>query len=163
MLLFADVSLTKAKVLSRVSTKFFEDLALSADTLVSVSTNKAYVYRFATKEGKVDLSMDQESYDDEARNLKIETKDSIIAIGLSQDGRSLLCNVSMTKPRIELWDLNSGLCAKKYRGHQQKDYVLRPVFGGANERLVLCGSEDSQVYIWCRETTELLVKVSGHF
>ena len=52
---------------------------------------------------------------------------------------------------------------KKYRGHHQKDYVLRPAFGGANERLILCGSEDSLVYVWSRKTAELLLKVSGHF
>jgi WD40 repeat protein len=69
----------------------------------------------------------------------------------------------MTKPRIECWDLNQGQCIKKYRGHHQKDYVLRPAFGGANERLVLCGSEDSLIYVWSRKTAELLLKVSGHF
>lgn len=40
---------------------------------------------------------------------------------------------------------------------------MRPAFGGANERLVLCGSEDSLVYVWCRESTELLAKIAGHF
>jgi WD40 repeat protein len=69
----------------------------------------------------------------------------------------------MVKPRIECWDLVKGICTKKYRGHEQKDYVLRPSFGGASERLVLCGSEDSLIYIWCRETTELLAKIQGHF
>ena len=69
----------------------------------------------------------------------------------------------MIKPRIECWDLVRGICIRKYRGHDQKDYVLRPAFGGAHERFVLCGSEDSLVYIWCRETTELLAKVVGHF
>jgi WD40 repeat protein len=129
---------------------------------VSVSKNKAYVYKF-TKKINQDYSIEQDSYDDESQNMVIESKDSIIAICLSHDGRHLLCNVSMSKPRIESWDLDTGLCTKKYRGHQQKDYVLRPSFGGANERLVLCGSEDSLVYIWCRETTELLVKIAGHF
>ena len=69
----------------------------------------------------------------------------------------------MIKPRIENWDLEKGLCVKKYRGHQQKDYVLWPAFGGANERLVMCGSEDSLVYIWSRDTAEILLKISGHF
>ena len=129
-----------------------------------MSKNKAYVYRFSTKAQSTALSfsIDQDSYD-EAENLTIEAKDSIIAICLSKDANYLLCNVSMTKPRIECWDLNSGLCVKKYRGHHQKDYVLRPAFGGANERLVLSGSEDSLVYVWSRETTELLMKVAGHF
>ena len=142
-------------------------MVLAADRLVSVSKNKAYVYRFETKVGKpepfVDYSIDQESYDDESRNVVIEAKDSIIAICLSQDGKHLLCNVSMVKPRIESWNLDTGVCVKKYRGHMQKDYVLRPTFGGANDRLVLCGSEDSLVYIWCRESTELLAKIAGHF
>jgi hypothetical protein len=53
---------------------------------------------------------------------------------LSKDGRYLLANVSLTKPRIEYWDLDRGECMKKYRGHHQVNYILKPIFGGANEK-----------------------------
>jgi WD repeat-containing protein 26 len=133
---------------------------VASDKFISVSKNKALVFKYNQNH----FSLDQESYDDPG-NLKIDTKDNIIAISLSRDGRYLLCNTSMIKPCIECWDLEAGVqgkCVKKYRGHQQKDYVLRPVFGGAADRFVICGSEDSLVYIWCRESTELLLKLSGH-
>lgn len=115
----------KAKVLSKINTKYFEDFALSSTQLVSTSKNQAYVYHFETKTEKKtfdlafdeELVIDQEDYDDKDHTLTIETKDSITAICLSENGRDLLCNVSMSKPRIENWDIIKGICTKKYRGH----------------------------------------------
>lgn len=40
--------------------------------------------------------------------------------------------------------------------------MFKPIFGGSEERLVVIGGEDTLVYIWNKETTELLVKVQGH-
>ena len=54
---------------------------------------------------------------------------------------------SMKKPRVELYDINTSECLQKFRGHEQKNYILRPSFGGLNERLVICGSEDTNVYM----------------
>ena len=109
-------------MISRINTRFFEDMAIAVDRLVSVSKNKAFVYRFESKHIKnqatINYSMDQESYDDENHNLTIEAKDSIISICLNHEGKFLLCNISMVKPRIECWNLDTGVCVKKYRGHQ---------------------------------------------
>lgn len=40
--------------------------------------------------------------------------------------------------------------------------IIKTAFGGANEYLILCGSEDSSIYIWNREKGELLAKIEGH-
>ena len=84
-------------------------------------------------------------------------------MNLSKDGRYLLANVSMKKPHIDCWDLIQGACVRQYVGHVQSDYILRPVFGGADESLVLCGSEDCFIYVWSRKLGVLLSKIGGHF
>ena len=111
------------------------------------------------------MTMDQDEYEDQASpNVRIiEGNDTITAINLSKDGHYLLANVSMTKPRIECWHLASGENRGKYRGHEQRNYILRPAFGGLNERLILCGSEDSSICIWHRMSCELIARISGHF
>ena len=93
----------------------------------------------------------------------LELNDVVTAICLSKDGLQLLANTSMTKPKIEMWDLETGECVRKYRGHDQKNYILRPQFGGLDERLVICGSEDTNVYIWNKLTAELIARLTGHY
>lgn len=98
------------------------------------------------------MIIDQEEYEDVGSPCVrlIEVSDTITAINLSRDGTFMLANISMTKPRIECWHLPTGESRGKYRGHDQSNYILRPAFGGLNERLVLCGSEDSSICIWHR-------------
>ena len=96
----------------------------------------------------------QEEYSDvKSTNVKlIDGNDTITAISLSKDGKYLLANISMTKPRIECYHIATGETRGKYRGHEQRNYILRPAFGGLNERLILCGSEDSSICIWHRQS-----------
>lgn len=68
----------------------------------------------------------------------------------------------MQKPHIDCWDLNQGECVQQYVGHMQSAYILRPIFGGADESLVLCGSEDTMICVWSRKHAVLLSKISGH-
>ena len=70
-------------------------------------------------------------------------------------------NVSLENPRLTLWDLNRRECVMKYRGHKQQMHIVRPCFGGLNESLVLCGSEDACIYIWNKEKGDLLAKLEG--
>lgn len=39
---------------------------------------------------------------------------------------------------------------------------MKCAFGGVNEGLVVCGSEDGCVYIWNRDKGDLLSKLEGH-
>lgn len=98
--------------------------------------------------------------------ISIEMDDNITAITASRDGCHLLCNISMSKPRIELLSFEGpswGKSVQKYRGHQQSNYILRPQFGGCSENLVLCGSEDCCVLVWRRDSGELLMQLKNHF
>ena len=40
--------------------------------------------------------------------------------------------------------------------------MIRSCFGGLHENFVVSGSEDARIYIWNRETTELVAAISGH-
>jgi WD40 repeat protein len=97
----------------------------------------------------------------------IELDDNITAISASKSGAHLLVNVSMTKPRIELISFRAGdkwsSSIKKYRGHSQSTYILRAQFGGYQENFVICGSEDNSIYIWQRDSGNLLSTIKGHY
>ena len=40
--------------------------------------------------------------------------------------------------------------------------ILKPTFGGVNNSLVACGSEDFKIYIWHKEKEDLLSTLEGH-
>jgi len=64
---------------------------------------------------------------------------------------------------VILWDLAQKKVVQKYfRGSDKARFVIRPCFGGADERFVASGSEDSQVYIWHRASGELVNVLPGH-
>ena len=95
-----------------------------------------------------------------------EMDDYITAITASKDCQALLLNISMTKPRIELMSFSENEWRKsvqKYEGHTQTSYILKPQFGGFDENLVICGSEDSHVLVWQRKSGEQLAKLKGHY
>ena len=52
----------------------------------------------------------------------------------------------------------------KYTGMPDRSsrFVLRPCMGGYQEGFVACGSDDTQVYVWHKETGKLLEVLSGH-
>ena len=41
-------------------------------------------------------------------------------------------------------------------------HIIRIAFGGANENLIVSGSEDSNVYVWNRDKGDLLAVLEGH-
>jgi WD40 repeat protein len=61
-----------------------------------------------------------------------------------------------------LWDLNKREKISKFQGHKQLMNVIKCFFGGVNENLVICGSEDYFIYIWNRDKGDLLSKLEGH-
>ena len=92
--------------------------------------------------------------------LWIEESDSITSLCLARDGRHAL--ISTAREEIRLWDLATQTLLQRYTGHRQGRLVIRACFGGADDSLVLSGSEDSQVYTWHRHSGALLHVLPGH-
>eukprot|EP00245_Coleochaete_scutata_P004659 TRINITY_DN17460_c0_g1_i1.p1 TRINITY_DN17460_c0_g1~~TRINITY_DN17460_c0_g1_i1.p1 ORF type:complete len:617 (+),score=102.56 TRINITY_DN17460_c0_g1_i1:313-2163(+) len=103
----------------------------------------------------------------------IEETDAVTSLALSNDGRYLLLNLKCDPPQIQLLDIGDPsaplstrklpeLPLYKYTGHRQGRFVIRSCFGGSDQAFIVSGSEDSQVYIWQRESEELLEVLEGH-
>lgn len=97
------------------------------------------------------------------------TEDSSIrSITLSPDSKFVLAN--LLSQHIHLWNMPAvgqplpTLPVHKYRGplERQGRYVLRSCFGGYNNAFVASGSEDCKVYVWHRDTEELIAVLEGH-
>jgi len=87
----------------------------------------------------------------------------ITSLCLSVRSPHLLVNVSSLEVQeVHLWDASTQALVHRYRGHRQERFVLRACFGGADESLVLSGSEDSQIYIWNRYNEDLIATLPGH-
>ena len=93
---------------------------------------------------------------------------SITSLFLSKDDKYLLVNTNshedpdMEEPEIHIWDMRKMKVEQKFRGFKQTKYVIRGCFGGHNQMLILCGSEDNLVYIWERRSGNLIAKLPGH-
>ncbi len=62
-----------------------------------------------------------ETLNDREKSFEVETSDTVLSIALSKDGRYLLANVSMTQPRLELFDLG----APNDPGHRKAELIRR--------------------------------------
>lgn len=90
---------------------------------------------------------------------------NVTSISLASDGNHLLVNTSASdveRPEIHLWNLSRMEQCRTFHGFKQKRYVIRACFGGADQILVLCGSEDSFVHMWSRYDGKLLARLQGH-
>lgn len=98
----------------------------------------------------------------------LEEAVGITSMFLSNDANCLLVNTTSTEdpeiedPEIHIWDISKRKISRKLKGFRQTKYVIRGCFGGHNQMLVLCGSEDHLVYIWERRSGKLLAQLEGH-
>ncbi|KAF5937552.1 hypothetical protein HYC85_025058, partial [Camellia sinensis] len=85
----------------------------------------------------------------------------ITSLSISGDSKYLIVNLNSQE--IHMWDV-AGIWVKplKYEGHKQHKYVIRSCFGGLNSTFIASGSEDSQVYIWNRRSSNPVEVLSGH-
>ncbi|KAI0071759.1 WD40 repeat-like protein, partial [Panus rudis PR-1116 ss-1] len=115
----------------------------------SGSETRVIVYQLATKQIEASLHMEGE----------------LTSVKVSEDSRYALINrASKVSPNAELqlWDLDEQRMVRKYTGHQQSQHVIRSCFGGVDGSFVASGSEDGKVYVWHRDTGDLLEVLAGH-
>uniref|UniRef100_A0A5B7BKJ8 Putative WD repeat-containing protein 26 n=1 Tax=Davidia involucrata TaxID=16924 RepID=A0A5B7BKJ8_DAVIN len=91
----------------------------------------------------------------------ISEKHPITSLSVSGDSKFLIVNLNSEE--IHMWDV-AGKWEKplKYKGHKQNKYVIRSCFGGLNSTFIASGSENSQVYIWNRRSSNPIEVLSGH-
>lgn len=102
------------------------DLAISPNgqRLVIVSDSSIVVFDFTSYEKIFEWQVDDVK---------------LTSVTISQDSRHML--VSMNHDSIQLMEINSGNVIQRFEGHQQKQFIIRSTFGGADENFVVSGSE----------------------
>ena len=103
-----------------------QDCAISPDgqRLVTMTSEKQiFVYNFVTR---------QEEY-----SLRLKT--DLTCINISRDSKQILVN--MADNELQLIDINTAEIVRRFLGQKQGKFVIRSAFGGADENLVISGSE----------------------
>ncbi|KAK8673623.1 hypothetical protein V6N13_111946 [Hibiscus sabdariffa] len=119
-----------------------------------------------TNDGKQIISICRETaillLDREAKVERfIEEDQTITSFSLSRDNRFLLAN--LLNQEIHLWNIEGDpKLVSEYRGHKRTRFIIRSCFGGLEQAFIASGSEDSLVYIWHRDTGELIESLPGH-
>lgn len=68
----------------------------------------------------------------------------LTSVTISQDSRHML--VSMSPDQIKLMEIDTGDVIQRFEAHVQKQFIIRSVFGGADENFVVSGSEGMCAY-----------------
>ncbi|KAF8590071.1 WD40 repeat-like protein [Ramaria rubella] len=93
-------------------------------------------------------------------SITLEGLGEVTSVKISRDSRYAL--VSHGPDEVQLWDLEAMRLARKFTGQRQSRNIIRSCFGGVDEHFVVSGSEDGKVYVWHRDTGELLEALGGH-
>jgi WD40 repeat protein len=103
------------------------------------------------------------------RAINLDTKETLwsfaapstaTSLKLSKDNYHVLINLSSQE--IHLYNLETKTLVQRYLGHKQGKFVIRSDFGGSDERFIISGSENNDVYVWNRTNGKLLDVYSGH-
>ncbi|RKF55099.1 WD repeat-containing protein 26 [Erysiphe neolycopersici] len=125
-----------------------QDLAVSNNGhyLVALDNEtKIYVYNFVTRELEYQLDL----------------KFKMGSVSISQNSRYLLVN--KLNGELRMIDLETRQTIREFKsGENGGQYVIRSSFGGANESFVVVGSEEGYIYIWHKESGQLIEKLEGH-
>ncbi|KAI4096564.1 MAG: hypothetical protein L6R37_006941 [Teloschistes peruensis] len=124
-----------------------QDCAITPDgrRLVAISSQcQIVVYNFDTREEEYSILL----------------QSRMTCITVSRDGRYMLIN--MSNGQIQLIEIETREFVRRFEGQVQGEYVIRSCFGGADENLVISGSEDSRIYIWHKTTGNLIESLDGH-
>jgi WD40 repeat protein len=110
------------------------DLAISPDgrRLVVLSESSIVVFDFTSYEKIIDWQLDDVK---------------LTSVTISQDSRHML--ISMNPDKIKLMEIDTGEVIQRFEAHQQREFIIRSVFGGADENFVVSGSEGEPRNIPC--------------
>ncbi|CZS99530.1 related to GID7 Protein involved in proteasome-dependent catabolite inactivation of fructose-1,6-bisphosphatase [Rhynchosporium graminicola] len=104
-----------------------------------------HIYNFVTRELEYEMDM----------------KVRMSSVSISQDSRFLLVN--KTDGEAQMVDLDVQAPIRTFKsGAKGGNFVIRATYGGANESFVIFGSEDGHIFIWHKETGQLIEKLEGH-
>ena len=70
---------------------------------------------------------------------QIKVGSKMTCISISRDSRYVLVN--MADNEIQLFDLETADIVRRFMGQKQSEFVLRSAFGGADQSLIISGSE----------------------
>lgn len=90
----------------------------------------------------------------------IDEPDPIVSFIVNNDETYALLQVK--EQGLHLWDIKCNTLVRRYRGHEQKFFVVHCCFGGSNDEYLATGSEDHTVYIYHREKETPISKLDGH-
>lgn len=131
--------------------------------MVTISSEKQItIYNFATKEEDYSMLL----------------RSNMTCVSISRDSRYILVN--MADDEVQLIDIETAEIVRRFLGQKQRSNVIRSCFGGADENLIISGSEgvlsflprttsttltrvtDSRIYIWHKENGTLIETLEGH-
>lgn len=78
-------------------------------------------------------------YETHAEEYSILLKSQMTCVNISQDSQHMLIN--MANSEIQLIKIDNAEIVKRYMGQQQGQFVIRSTFGGADQNLIISGSE----------------------
>ena len=103
------------------------DLAITPDgkRLITINTScEVHVYNFVTRELEYEINLHSE----------------LTSVSVSKDSKFMIINMASVQ-EVHLYEIDTLNLVQKYSGQKQKEFVIRNCFGGADENLVLSGSE----------------------
>ena len=106
------------------------DCAISPDgqRLVTISSdNQIYVYNFTTRE----------------QLYSIVLRAKMTCVNISRDSRLMLVN--MAENEVQLIDIETAEVVRRFLGQRQSEFIIRSSFGGADENLIISGSEGTSI------------------
>lgn len=74
----------------------------------------------------------------------------------------LIINTNKIHASINLYDLSNFELINKYYGHSQTQFVVKCCFGGKKNEYILCGSEDSKIFVWHIRSSNSVFVINGH-
>uniref|UniRef100_A0A7N0RIW5 CTLH domain-containing protein n=1 Tax=Kalanchoe fedtschenkoi TaxID=63787 RepID=A0A7N0RIW5_KALFE len=142
-----DLNGKEVDVLKGKRTLLISDLEVSSDGKLIISMcreNMILLYNMETKAEEF-----------------LEETHTIVSFSLSLDDKFLLVN--LCNQEMHLWNLKGDVkVVAMYEGYKRTRLLIRSCLGGLEQGFIASGSEDSQVYIWQRDSMELIEVLPGH-